>query len=267
MSALSFCFPQALEVLAKAATQRQEEESAPKDRSGVVKKTAQVTEKPKTQPEEEEPPTPEDNRAHVPLGPSGPPQVMSQELIRGLAEATSNMAFGQTLLGQGSTASPQGASRSTGPPPSPPSLSKGKGKGKGKGSRVSLYPPRGGRAPASQQPVVIAPQGSSTAQGSGIPQKLCIRSPITPGIPPGPNFLTAGTCWGGGAVPRWSGVPSLEGLQMHQEPQVGRQVEWFSNAKTLGTHLRCFHNIELASMHHPTNPQPILEDPTCHIAP
>ena len=142
LNALSFCFPQALEVLAKATTQRQEEEGAPKDRSGVVKETAPAAEEPKMQLEEEEPPTPEDNRAPVPLGPSGLSQVMSQELIWGLAEATSNVAFGQMLLGQGSTAGPRGASRSTGPPlPLPPSLNKGKGKGKGKGTRVSPYPP------------------------------------------------------------------------------------------------------------------------------
>ena len=171
-------------MLAKAATQRQEEEGTPKDQSGVVKGTVPAAEEPKMQPEEEEPPTPEDNRAPVPLGPSGPPQVMSQELIRGLAEVTSNVAFGQMLSGQDSTAGPWGASRSTGPPlPPPPSLNKGKGKGKGKGSRVSPYPPRGGRAPASQQPVVITPQGHSTAQGLGIPPKIMYKEPYHPWNP------------------------------------------------------------------------------------
>ena len=67
-------------MLAKAATQRQEEESVPKGQSGVGEKTAQVAEEPEAQPENE-PPTPEDDRAPVLLGPLGVPQVMSQELI------------------------------------------------------------------------------------------------------------------------------------------------------------------------------------------
>ena len=217
-----------MEVLAKAATQRQEEEGAPKDRSGVVKETAPAAEEPKMQPEEEEPPAPEDNRAPVPLGPLGPPQVMSQELIQGLAEATSNVAFGQMLLGQGSTAGPRGASRSTGPPlPPPPSLNKGKGKGKGKGSRVSPFPPKVGRAPASQQPVVITPQGPSTAQGLGIPPKIMYKEPYHPWNPTQAQlFDCRDMLGGGGAVPCQSGVPSLKGLQMHQKLQVGQQVEW-----------------------------------------
>ena len=158
--------------------QRQEEESAPKGQSGVVE-MAKVTDEPEPQPEDE-PSTPEDNRTPTLLGPLGPPQVMSQELIRGLVEAISNIAFGQTLSGQGSTAGPQGASRSTGPPlPPPPFL----GKGKGKGSRVSPYPPRGGRAPALQQSLVIAPQGSSAAQGLGILSKIVYKEPYYPWNP------------------------------------------------------------------------------------
>ena len=85
-------------MLAKAAAQRQEEGSKPKGRSSVMEETAKATEEPQPQPGDELP-TPEDNRAPVPLGPLGPPQVMSQELIRGLAEATSNVAFGKTLSG------------------------------------------------------------------------------------------------------------------------------------------------------------------------
>ena len=70
-------------MLAKAETQRQEEENIPKGWSGAVEETAQAAEEPKMQPDEE-PPTPEDNRAPVLLGPLGPLQVMSQELLEAL---------------------------------------------------------------------------------------------------------------------------------------------------------------------------------------
>ena len=140
--------------------------------------------------------------------------------------ATSNIAFGQTLLGQGSTAGPWGVSRSTGPPlPPPPSLGKGKGKGKGKGSRVSPYSPRGGRAAASQQPVIIVSQGSSTAQCSGVPPKIMYKEPYHPWNPTRAQLLDCRDMLRGGAVPRQSGVPSHEGLQTIQEPQVDLQVE------------------------------------------
>ena len=48
--------------------------------------------------------------------PSPPPQMMSQALIHGLAEAISNIAFGSTISGKGTTPAAQGAARSTGPP-------------------------------------------------------------------------------------------------------------------------------------------------------
>ena len=53
-----------------------------------------------------------------PIGnpPSPPSQMMSKALICGLAEATSNIAFGSTISGQGTTPPPQGAVKSTGLP-------------------------------------------------------------------------------------------------------------------------------------------------------
>ena len=112
----------------------------------------------------------------APLGePSGPPQMMSQELIQGLAKATSRVAIGATISSQAKTqqTTPWGAAGSMGPSLSTlrhcsrtPKAPKPK-----QTPRASPYPPRPCRTP--QAPLVITPQGSGEGEGqsSGLPLK------------------------------------------------------------------------------------------------
>ena len=88
--------------------------------------------------------------------------MMSKALIHGLAEATSNIAFGSTLW-----------------PPThrtPRAL-------QGKQSYPSPYPSRDRRAPPPQAPLVIAPQSSGGAQASGVPPKIVYMEPYYPWTP------------------------------------------------------------------------------------
>ena len=121
-----------------------------------------------------------EDRPPVPLignPPSPPPQMMSKALIHGLAEATSNIIFGSTISGQGTTPAPRGAARSTGPPLHTlwwPTHKTSRAK-QVKQSHPSPYPSRDRRAPPPQAPLVIAPQSSGGAQASGVPPQNCIH--------------------------------------------------------------------------------------------
>ena len=160
---------------------------------------------------------------------------------------------------------------------------------------ASPYPSRQSHTPVS--PLIITPQASREVddQPAGLPPKIVYTKPYLTWNPSDQQLwdchdMLRGEGWYAVELeclhskdPRhtknrkwackWEGCHRILGSQgearahglVHLDVQTGVVCECnksFSNAKTLGTHLHCFHNILLASVHHPTDSQPIIEDPT-----
>ena len=186
---------------------------------------------------------------------------------------------------------PQGCRRSSGPPLHPQAHPS-------KCPWASPYPSQDRRAPAP--PLVIAPQEEEEELCSpGLPPKIVSQEPYYTWVPfPSQLWDCHDMLRGEGKYQvelecfhsrdpcrtknqkqacKFQGSHHILGSQgeahahglVHLNLSTGvvcQCQKTFSNAKTLGTHLRQFHNISLAAVHRPTNPQPILEDPTHRIA-
>ena len=209
---------------------------------------------------------------------------MAPELARGLVEATSNIVVGRRISGQ------QGGTVLTAAPQ--PSMSLAPAPFLRQSSRVCAKP-------YVRRPPPATPP-ASLGGGSGV-QKVVYTGPYLTWNPspaqlhecnhmlrgegrfsadayisclPIMDDRRVGNCkW----LCKWEGcrcvmtsqgeirAHALTHLDLCSAPICSCGKNTFSNAKTLGHHLRKFHNISLDALHSPQNPQPILENVQCPL--